>query len=167
MVTRTDPLSYLAEDLEEELRTGLGEWDEAKLVDDEQFEPCQLLLEVEQPSLVPGLVQLVDQRGGGGEADRQPPLAGGEPQLRATWVLPVPLLPTAMTFSRRSTYSQRASWCGASIAYWPLQLLRLHAASLLSEWPTPYDASATLPCVHHSDSLIAVLRDAGLPTTRG
>ena len=65
-------LVSLAEDLEEELCTGLGEWDEAKLVDDEQLEPCQLLLEVKQPSLVPGLVQLVDQRGGGGEADRQP-----------------------------------------------------------------------------------------------
>ena len=49
--------------------------DEAKLVDDQQLEPCQLLLEVEQPPLVPGLDQLVDQRGGGGEADRQPPLA--------------------------------------------------------------------------------------------
>ena len=50
------------------------------LVDDEQLESGQLLLEVEQPSLVPGLDQLVDQRCGGGEADRQPPLAGGEPQ---------------------------------------------------------------------------------------
>ena len=28
---------------------------------------------------------------------------------RATWVLPVPLLPTAMPFSRRWMYSQRAS----------------------------------------------------------
>ena len=44
------------------------------------FETGQLLLEVEQPSLVPGLNQLVDQRGGRGEADRQSPLAGGEPQ---------------------------------------------------------------------------------------
>ena len=26
------------------------------------------------------------------------------------WVLPVPLLPMAMTFSRLSMYSQRASW---------------------------------------------------------
>ena len=31
------------------------------------------------------------------------------PRPSATWVLPVPLLPTAMTFSRRSTYSHRAS----------------------------------------------------------
>ena len=73
-------LVSLAEDLEEEFRAGLGEWDEAKLVDDEQLESGQLLLEVEQSSLIPGLDQLVDQRGGGGEADRQPPLAGGESQ---------------------------------------------------------------------------------------
>ena len=32
-----------------------------------------------------------------------------KPSPRATWVLPVPLLPTAMTFSRRWMYSQRAS----------------------------------------------------------
>ena len=31
------------------------------------------------------------------------------PSPRATWVLPVPLLPMAMTFSLRSMYSQRAS----------------------------------------------------------
>ena len=37
-------LVSLAEDLEEELRAGLGEWYEAQLVDDEQLEPCQLLL---------------------------------------------------------------------------------------------------------------------------
>ena len=48
VVTRTEPLSYLlTEDLEEELRAGLGEWDEAKLVDDEQLEAGQLLLKVE------------------------------------------------------------------------------------------------------------------------
>ena len=68
------------QDLEEELRAGLGEWDEAQFVDDEQLESGQLLLEVEQSPLVPGLDQLVDQRGGRGEADRQSPLAGGESQ---------------------------------------------------------------------------------------
>ena len=41
-------LVSLAEDLEEELRAGLGKWYEAQLVDDEQLEPGQLLLEVEQ-----------------------------------------------------------------------------------------------------------------------
>ena len=40
-------LVSLTEDLEEELRAGLGEWDEAKLVDDEQLEAGQLLLKVE------------------------------------------------------------------------------------------------------------------------
>ena len=40
-------LVSLAEDLEEELSAGLGEWDEAKLVDDEQLEPCQLLLKLD------------------------------------------------------------------------------------------------------------------------
>ena len=37
-------LVSLAEDLEEELCAGLGERYEAKLVDDEQLEPGQLLL---------------------------------------------------------------------------------------------------------------------------
>ena len=32
-----------------------------------------------------------------------------QPSPRATWVLPVPLLPPAMPFSRRRMYSQRAS----------------------------------------------------------
>ena len=49
-------LVALAEDLEEEFRAGLGERDEAELVNDEQLEPCQLLLKVEQSPLVPGLV---------------------------------------------------------------------------------------------------------------
>ena len=81
VVTRTDPLSYLwLKTSKRELRAGLGKWYEAKLVDDEQLESGQLLLEVEQSPLVPGLDQLVDQRGGRGEADRQSPLAGGEPQ---------------------------------------------------------------------------------------
>ena len=65
-------LVALTEDLEEELSAGLGERDEAQLVDDEQFEPGKLLLQIEQTPLVPGLNQLVYQGGGGGEADRQP-----------------------------------------------------------------------------------------------
>ena len=86
-------LVLLAEDLEEEFRAGLGEWDEAQLVDDEQLEPGQLLLKVEQSSLVPGLDQLMDQRCGGGEADRQPPLAGGESQAESDVGLADPAVP--------------------------------------------------------------------------
>ena len=44
------PFVALAEDLEEEFRTGGGEGDEAQLVDDEKPEAGQLPLQVEQPS---------------------------------------------------------------------------------------------------------------------
>ena len=102
-------LVALAEDLEQQLRSGLGQRDEAELVYDEQLEPGKLLLQVEQPSLVPGLDQLVHQRCGGGEADRQSPLAGCESQAEGDVCLACPAVPTAITFSRRSTYSHRAS----------------------------------------------------------
>ena len=49
------PLAALAEDLEEQFRSGGGQGDEAQFVDDQQAEAGQLPLEVEQPSLVPGL----------------------------------------------------------------------------------------------------------------
>ncbi len=39
-----------------------------------------LLLEAQQPTLVAGFHQLVDQGGGGGEADRHALLAGGQPE---------------------------------------------------------------------------------------
>ena len=48
------PFVALAEDLEEEFRAGGGQGDEAQFVDDEQLEPGQLPLEVEQSSVVPG-----------------------------------------------------------------------------------------------------------------
>jgi hypothetical protein len=51
-----------------------------------------LLLEAQEPALVAGLHQLVDERGGGGEADGQALLAGGEAEpegdmglARAAW----------------------------------------------------------------------------------
>ena len=104
------PLVALAEDLEEEFCAGGGEGHEALFIDDQQAEAGQLPLQVEQPFLVPGLHQLVDQGGCGGEAHRHSPLAGGQakaPGPRGS--CPVPLLPTAMTFSRRWMYSQRAN----------------------------------------------------------
>ena len=100
VVTRTEPpFVALAEDLEEEFRTGGGEGDEAQLVDDEKPEAGQLPLQVEQPAIVSGLHELVDQGRGGGEAYDIPFWQAARPRPRATWVLPVPLLPTAMTFS--------------------------------------------------------------------
>ena len=92
-------LVALAEDLEEEFRAGGGQGHKAQLVDDEQPETGQLPLQVEQPTLVPRLHQFVHQCRGGGEAHRQPRWQAASPKPRATWVLPVPLLPMAMTFS--------------------------------------------------------------------
>ena len=57
------------------------EWgDEAQLVDDEQPEAGQLPLQVEQPAIVSGLHELVDQGRGGGEAYGHSLLAGGQAQ---------------------------------------------------------------------------------------
>ena len=53
-------LVALAEDLEEQFRTGGGQRHEAQFVDDEQPEPGQLPLEVEQPAVVPGHHEFVD-----------------------------------------------------------------------------------------------------------
>ena len=76
------PLVALAEDLEEEFRAGGGPGHEAQLVDDQQPEAGQLPLQGEQPAVVPGLHQLVDQGRGGGEAHRHPPLAGSQAQTQ-------------------------------------------------------------------------------------
>ena len=54
-------LVTLAEDLEQEFSAGLRQRDEAEFIDNEQLESGQLLLKVQQPSLIPGLDQLVDQ----------------------------------------------------------------------------------------------------------
>ena len=72
------PLVALAEDLEEEFRSGGGQGDEAQFVDDQQVQAGQLALQVEQASFVPGLHQLMHQGGGGGEAHGQSPQAGQE-----------------------------------------------------------------------------------------
>ena len=109
-------LVSLAEDLEEEFRAGLGEWDEAQLVDDEQLESGQLLLEVQQSSFVPSLDQLMDQRGGRGEADRQPPLAGCEPQAEGNMGLAgltVPLLAVQRSGGASRTLLNQSSRCNS------------------------------------------------------
>ena len=74
------PLVALAEYLEEQFHASAGQGHEAQLVDDQQLEPGQLSLEVEQLSLIPGLHHLVHQAGGGGEAHGHSPLAGGQAQ---------------------------------------------------------------------------------------
>ena len=68
-VTRTGPpLVALAANFEEQFGAGAGERHEAHLVDDQQVERRQLSLQIQQPSLTPGLYQLMDQTGGAGEA---------------------------------------------------------------------------------------------------
>ena len=58
------------------------EGDEAQLVDDEKPEAGQLPLQVEQPAIVSGLHELVDQGRGGGEAYGHSLLAGGQAQTQ-------------------------------------------------------------------------------------
>src|SRR5215467_1473663 len=70
----------LAEDLEQQLRTGRRQRYIPELVDDQQLVGRQLALETEQSFLVPGLDQLVDHGGRGGEADRQALLTSRQPQ---------------------------------------------------------------------------------------
>src|SRR5215831_6237688 len=81
-------LVTLAEDLEQQLRTGRRQRYIAELVDDQQLVGRELALEAKQSLLVPGLDQLVDHRGRGGEADRQALLTGRQPQAESDVRLP-------------------------------------------------------------------------------
>ena len=71
----------LGEDLEQELRAGLGEGHEAELVDDQEAELGELRLPAQQPLLVTGFHKFMDQRGGRREADGETP--SGKPRDRA------------------------------------------------------------------------------------
>lgn len=66
----------MAEDLEQELRTGLGQREEPGLFDRWELESGEPLLDGRQTPLVPGPDQLVCERGGRDEADGQPSLVG-------------------------------------------------------------------------------------------
>jgi hypothetical protein len=57
----------LPEDLEEQLRAGLGERPVAEFVDDEQFDSGELRLKPEQAPFVTGLHQLMHEPGRGME----------------------------------------------------------------------------------------------------
>ena len=61
----------MAEHLEQQLGAGLGQRHEAELVDDQQLVGGELLLEPQQLLVIACLDELVDQRGGGDEADRE------------------------------------------------------------------------------------------------
>ena len=55
-------VGHLPDVLEEEFRAGGGQGDEAQFVDDQQAEAGKLPLQVEQPSLVPGLQRSASPR---------------------------------------------------------------------------------------------------------
>ena len=69
-------LVALAEHLEQQLSAGLGQRHETECVDDQELVAGEPLLESEELFLVARLDQLMNQRGGGGEADREALLAG-------------------------------------------------------------------------------------------
>jgi len=56
----------------------VGQGDEAQLVDDQELVADDLFLQAQKPAFVSRLHQFVDQRRGGGEANRQAFLAGGQ-----------------------------------------------------------------------------------------
>ena len=70
------PLVALAEHLEQQLGAGLRQRHEAEFVDDQKLVGGELLLEPQQLLVIAGLDELVDQCGGGDEADREALLAG-------------------------------------------------------------------------------------------
>src|SRR5215212_8043395 len=99
----------LAEHLKQQLGAGLRERHIAKFINDQQLVAGQLALQAAQSLLVPGLDQLVGQAAAVMNPTDSPFWHAARPSPSARWVLPVPLLPSAMMFSRRATYSQRAS----------------------------------------------------------
>ena len=69
----------LAEDFEEQFRPGGGQWQEPQLTDDQQGEVGQLPLEVEQPSLFPGLQRSALPRFHRRDSPARSPCQGGCP----------------------------------------------------------------------------------------
>src|ERR1700724_4356093 len=67
---RRASLIAVAEDLEQQLGSGLRQRHIAESVDDEQLVSRQLALQTQKPFFIPGLNQLVNQSGGGDKADR-------------------------------------------------------------------------------------------------
>ena len=94
----------LGEHLEEQLGTGLGERHMAEFVDNQKFVAGELAPQAQQLLFVAGLDRFVDQGSSDGEANREALLGTPlGPNPGVMYVLPVPLLPTTMMFSRRAS----------------------------------------------------------------
>ena len=78
----------LAEDLEQQLRAGLGERHIAQFIDDQQLCGGEVLLQSQQATLVARFLELMDEAGGGREGNREPPLTGGKTQSQGNMGLP-------------------------------------------------------------------------------
>jgi hypothetical protein len=65
----------LAEDLEQQLGAGRREWDVSQFIHDQKLVAAELTLQAQQTLFIARFVQLVDQGGGSGEANRETLLA--------------------------------------------------------------------------------------------
>src|ERR1051325_3079909 len=75
----------LAEDLEQQLRAGLGERHVAQFINDQQLCSSKVLLQSEQAALVARFLELMDlelmdEAGSGSKGNRDPPLTGSKTQ---------------------------------------------------------------------------------------
>ena len=78
----------LTEDLEQQLRPGLGERDVAQFVDDQQLCGGQVLLQPQQSALVARILELVDEAGGGDKGNGETALTRGQAQSQRNVGLP-------------------------------------------------------------------------------
>jgi hypothetical protein len=85
---RRAALMALAEDLEQQLRSGLRKRHVAQFVNDQQLCGGEVLLQSQQAALVARLLELMDEAGSGGEGNREPPLTGSKPQGQGNMGLP-------------------------------------------------------------------------------
>ena len=95
------PLVALAEYLEEEFRSGRGQGDESQFVDDQQAEAGKLPLQRLSSRLSSRASISSWTRAAAAVKPTDIPLwQAASPSPRATWVLPAPLLPTAMAIMK-------------------------------------------------------------------
>ena len=78
----------LAEDLEQQFRSGLRQRHIAQFINDQQLCRDEVLLQSQKPALVTRLLELVNQTGGGSEGNREPPLTGSKTQGQGNMGLP-------------------------------------------------------------------------------
>src|SRR3954447_280158 len=78
----------LAEDLEQQLCSGLRQRHVAQFINDQQLCGGEVLLQSQKAALVARLLQLMDEAGGSSEGNREAALAGSKPQGQGNVGLP-------------------------------------------------------------------------------